>query len=66
MNNETDDLHPYTVEVTLRPGSQHQFQWAVRKAGKLVERSDRDHVSEAKAYGSAKAAIERLLAPSFR
>jgi len=51
--------HPYTVEVSPLAKPTGQFQWAIRKRGKLVERSDRPHPTEAKAEASALAAVER-------
>lgn len=55
----TDSVpHPYTIEVSPLPKA-GQFQWAIRKHGKLMERSDRPHPSEDKAHASAMAVIER-------
>ncbi len=62
MAGMTDEsIHPYSIEVAplTKPGG--QYQWAIRKRGKLVERSDRPHVTEAKAHASALAAVERDL-----
>lgn len=52
---------PYTIEISpiTKPGG--QYQWAIRKNGKLVERSDRPHPTEAKAEASALAAVERSM-----
>jgi hypothetical protein len=40
------------------------FQWAIRRSGKLIERSDRPHHSEAKALENAMEAVERAMKPS--
>ncbi|MFE1599861.1 hypothetical protein [Methylobacterium sp. ID0610] len=52
---------PYTIEISPIAKPAGQFQWAIRKNGKLVERSDRPHPTEAKAEASALAAVERSL-----
>ncbi|MFE1599268.1 hypothetical protein [Methylobacterium sp. ID0610] len=54
-----DNLHPYTIEVAPLAKPKGFFGWSVRKHGKLLERSDRPHESEAKAHTSALAAVER-------
>ncbi|MHC2106460.1 hypothetical protein [Methylobacterium sp. CM6246] len=55
--------HPYSIEVSPLPKPEGHFQWAIRRSGKLIERSDRAHRSEGKAYESAMEAIERSLKP---
>ncbi len=50
--------HPYTLEIRQGPGG--HFQWAIRDRGKLVQRSDRSHASEAEARRKGEAAIESL------
>ena len=52
-------FHPFTIEVAPLPGSKGKFGWAIRKNGKLLERSDRPHDNEDKAYASALSAVER-------
>ena len=37
------------------------FQWSIRKNGKLHQRSDRKHPTEAKARAHGEAEIERLI-----
>ena len=56
--------HPYTIEVSPLQRPEGYFGWAMRKHGKLAERSDRPHVSERKAHESALAAMERDLNPA--
>ncbi|WP_128562748.1 hypothetical protein [Methylobacterium crusticola] len=51
--------HPYTIEVSPLPKPAGHYQWAVRRSGRLVERSDRPHPTQAKAEASAIAAVER-------
>jgi len=55
--------HPYTIEVSPLPKKAGQFQWAIRRSGKLIERSDRPHPSEARAFESAMEAVERAMKP---
>lgn len=58
------DIHPYSLEVApsaRRPGL---FEWAIRRNGKLVERSDRFATSEADAQKAGLKAVERLFLPS--
>lgn len=60
MNSGT--THPYTIEVKAserRPGT---FDWALRKHGKLLERSDREHRTEEDARKAGEKAIERQFA----
>lgn len=57
MSNEVP--HPYSITVEPLKKPEGQFGWALRKHGKLTERSDRPFTSEAKAYESALKAIER-------
>lgn len=56
--------HPYSIEVSPLAKPEGHFQWAIRRSGKLIERSDRPHRSEAKAHESAMEAIERAMKPS--
>lgn len=52
--------HPYTLEVQASERPAGTFQWAIRKHGKLVQRSDRTLRSEADAQKSGEKEIERL------
>ncbi len=51
--------YPYTLEVLPCEKPAGHFQWAIRKNGKLVERSDRPHPSERSARERGHAALER-------
>lgn len=53
------DTYPYTLEVIPSPRLAGHFDWAIRKHGKLVQRSDRSQTSEAAARKSGLAEIER-------
>ena len=53
--------YPYALEVLPCEKPAGHFQWAIRKHGKLVERSDRAHPSEHSARESGQAALERQL-----
>lgn len=61
MSTDRPDTHPYSLEVTppAQPGG--SYQWAIRRSGKLLQRSDRRHASEAKAREHGEAELERLL-----
>ena len=58
--NETS-IHPYTIEILPPKAEGGSYQWALRKNGKLVQRSDRSLPSEAKAHENALATVEKLL-----
>lgn len=57
MTNEVP--HPYSITVEPLNKPEGHFGWALRKHGKLAERSDRAFTSEAKAFEAAMKAIER-------
>ena len=57
MTNEVP--HPYSITVEPLKKPEGHFGWALRKHGKLAERSDRAFTSEAKAFEAAMKAIER-------
>lgn len=51
-------FHPYTLEI--QPGSKPgTFQWAIRRSGKLIQRSDKIHRSEDDARKDGAKAVER-------
>jgi hypothetical protein len=50
--------HPYTLDVQPGPKA-GTFQWALRKQGKLAQRSDRTFRSEEDARKDGEKAIER-------
>lgn len=54
-----DAPHPYSITIEPLKKPEGHFGWALRKHGKLTERSDRAFTSEAKAHESALKAIER-------
>lgn len=53
--------YPYTFEIIPPKSEGGSYQWAIRKNGKLMQRSDRSLSSEAKAREHALAEIEKLL-----
>ncbi len=61
MTDPMTNTHPYALEVTPNPRSLGVWQWAIRHHGKLVQRSDRALVSEAKARVQGMEQIEKLL-----
>nr|WP_043750336.1 hypothetical protein [Methylobacterium nodulans] len=56
---DENSLHPFAIEISSLTSPKGTFGWAIRKHGKLLERSDRPHHTEEKAYASALAAVER-------
>ena len=56
-----NDTHPYTLEIIPPKAEGGSYQWAIRKHGKLAQRSDRNYHSEAKARENGMAQIEKLL-----
>ncbi len=59
--NDDNATYPYTLTILPCEKPAGHFQWAIRKHGKLVERSDRAHSSERSAQESGQAALERQL-----
>ena len=55
--------HSYSITVEPLKKLEGQFGWALRKYGKLLERSDRAFSSEAKAFANAMTAIETDMKP---
>lgn len=55
------ETHPYTLEIISPKEAGGVYQWAIRKNGKMAERSDRDHRTEARAREHGMAQIEKLL-----
>ena len=55
------NIHPYTLEILPPKAEGASYQWAIRRSGKLVQRSDRSLPSEAKARENGTAQIEKLL-----
>ena len=54
--------YPYTLEILPPKAEGGTYQWAIRKNGKLAQRSDRSLPTEAKARQNGEAQIEKLLA----
>jgi hypothetical protein len=61
MTEPATNIYPYTLEVAPNPRREGIWQWAIRKHSKLIQRSDRDHPSEAKARSQGMETIEKLL-----
>ena len=53
--------YPYTLTISPSERTAGHFEWAIRRHGKLVERSDRPYPSERSARESGQAALERQL-----
>jgi hypothetical protein len=59
----TDVPHPYSITIEPLKKPEGQFGWALRKHGKLAERSDRSFLTEEKAFENAMRAIEADMKP---
>ena len=60
-NGKDNGTYPFTLEVLPCERPAGHFQWAIRKHGKRVERSDRVHPSERSARDQGQSALERQL-----
>jgi hypothetical protein len=58
---DADRYLPFSLDVEPVGESGSLFQWSIRKHGKLHQRSDRKHPTEAKARSHGEAEIERLI-----
>ncbi|KNY19555.1 hypothetical protein [Methylobacterium sp. ARG-1] len=56
---ETETLQPFTFELVPSQRETGGYHWAIRKHGKLVQRSDTPLSTETKARTQALAMIER-------
>lgn len=61
MSDSQTDTYPFSLDVQPVGDSGSLFQWSIRKHGKLHQRSDRKHPTEAKARSHGEAEIERLI-----
>ena len=61
MSNTATSTFPFTLEIEPPKSPGGSYQWAIRKNGKLVQRSDRNYPTEAKARENGLAQIEKLL-----
>ena len=59
--NDDSVTDPYTLTISLSEKTAGQFDWAIRRHGKLIERSDRLYPTERSARESGQAALERQL-----
>ena len=59
--NDDNATYPYTLTISPTEKPAGHLEWAVRRHGKLVERSDRPYPSEQSARESGQAALERQL-----
>ena len=56
-----NQTHPYTLELSPSPRGDGSVGWAIRKHGKMLERSDRMYRTEREALKSGNEAVERTL-----
>ncbi|MCJ2039087.1 hypothetical protein MKK55_08995 [Methylobacterium sp. J-059] len=61
MSETATNIHPYSLEIVPPKAEGGSYQWAIRKNGKLMQRSDRSHPSEAKARENGLSQVEKLL-----
>lgn len=66
MSDNETNIHPYTLEVLPPKDEGANYNWAIRKHGKLAQRSDRSYPTEAKAHAAGMATVEKLLSGSDR
>lgn len=57
---EAEQRQPFTFELVPSQREAGGYHWAIRKHGKLVQRSDSPLLTEAKARTQALAMIDRL------
>lgn len=50
--------HPYVLDVRASERKPGTFEWSIRKSGKLIQRSDRMHRTEADALKDGEKAVE--------
>ena len=62
MNN--DATYPYSLAVLPCNAPAGHYRWTIRKYGKLLQRSDRPHLTERLACERGEAELERHLTPS--
>ena len=56
-----NQTHPYTLELSPSPKGDGSVGWAIRKNGKMLERSDRMYRSQQEALKNGQEAVERAL-----
>lgn len=61
MSTKTEERNPFTLEVVPPGEGGKHYRWAIRRNGKMLQRSDRGLPSEAKAREDGSAVIQRLL-----
>ena len=61
MTQTETNIHPYSLEVIAPKAEGGSYQWAIRRHGKLIQRSDRSLPSEKKARESGLSQVEKLL-----
>jgi hypothetical protein len=61
MTDSMPNMHPYELEVAPHLNSATRWHWTIRRSGKIYQRADRRHPSEAKAREDGLMVIEKLL-----
>lgn len=56
-----NQTHPYTLELSPSPKGDGSVGWAIRKHGKMLERSDRMYRTQQDALKNGQEAVERAL-----
>ena len=56
-----NQTHPYTLELSPSPKGDGSVGWAIRKHGKMLERSDRMYRTQQEALKNGQEAVERAL-----
>ena len=66
MSESETNIHPYTLEVIPPKEEGGNYNWSIRKHGKLAQRSDRGYPTATKAKAAGMATVEKLLSGSDR
>ena len=66
MSQSETNIHPYTMEVIPPKEEGGAYNWAIRRHGKLAQRSDRSYPTAEKAQAAGMATVEKLLSGSDR
>ena len=56
-----NQTHPYSLELSPSPKGDGLVGWAIRKHGKMLERSDRMYRTQQEALKNGQEAVERAL-----
>ena len=55
-----EEVFPYTLDVQPCDKPAGHFRWIIRERGKLLQRSDRSHLTEEAALKNGRAELDRV------